>query len=195
MSVRYCLYPDCTHLNDDKGITDLCGCHLQDLLQAIKRKKRENPEAYRGKGAHKIRERLTRIEILLLLNVDERTIRDIVSKGKPPYSFEMVSLGKYENAEDRRRLKFSQFRSKYFTRVSRKKEALCSVFFIYHTKDDSSELVMFRTTSKHVAGELEKRMMPFIVTRLKEIVFAQQEYPFDEWLVHVSYDGHYYHDE
>lgn len=180
MSVAYCLYPNCTHLNDDEGITDLCGCHIQDLIQAIKRKKKENPNYYRGKGAHRIRERLTRIEILKLLNVDERDIRDIVSKGKPPYSFEMVSMGKYENAEDRRKLKSRQFKSKYFTKVRAGEKALCSVFFIHCTKDNSLELVMFRTRSKHVAGELEKRMATFIIPRLKEIVFAQQEYPFDE---------------
>ena len=195
MSVSLCLYPNCTHLNDDEGITDLCGCHIQDLIQAIKRKKKENPNYYRGKGAHKIRESLTRTEILELLNVDERVIRDIVSKGKPPYSFEMVSVGKYKNEEDRRKLKSRQFKSEYFTKVRASNKALCSVFFIHCTKDSSLELVMFRTRSKHVAGELEKRMMTFIIPRLKEIVFAQQEYPFSEWHLHVSYDGHCFHYE
>lgn len=195
MPVSYCLYPNCTHLNDDEGITDLCGCHIQDLIHAIKRKKKDNPNYCRGKGAHKIRERLTRTEILKLLSVDERTIRNIVSKGKPPYSFKMVPIGEYENAEDRRKLKFSQFKSRYFNMVSPRKEAFCSVFFIHTTKDDSLELVMFRTRSKHIAGELEKKMYTFIIPRLKEIIFAQQKYPFDEWLLHVSYDGHYYHDE
>ena len=196
MSVPHCLYPNCTHLNDDKGITDLCGCHIQDLIQAIKRKKKENPNYHRGKGAHKIREYLLRTEILELLNVDETTIRDIVSKVKPPYSFEMVSIGKYENAEDRQKLKFRQFKSEYFDMVRHAEKAFCSVFFVYHKKDDSSlELVMFRTRSKHVVGELEKRMATFIIPRLKEIVFAQQEYPFNEWRLHVSYDGHYFHYE
>jgi len=195
LSVSLCLYPNCTHLNDDKGITDLCGCHIQDLIQAIRRKKKENPDYYKGKGAHRIHESLTRTEILELLNVDERAIRDIVSKGKPPYTFEMVSIGKYKNEEDRRKLKSRQFKSEYFNMVGPSDRALCSVFFIYRTKEGSLELVMFRTRLKHIAGELDKRMAPFIIRRLKEIVFAQQEYPFSEWRLHVSYDGHYFHYE
>lgn len=195
MSVSICIYPNCTHVNDDEGITDLCGCHLQELIDAIKRKKKENPKFYGGKGPHKIRERLLRIEILKLLNVDERTIREIVSKVKPPYSFKLVPIGKYENDEDRQKLKSMQFKSKYYDGVRPSDNVFCSVFFIYYTPDDSLELVMFRTRSKHNAGELKKRMMTFIISRLKEIIFTQQNYPFDEWLLHVSYDGHYYHFE
>jgi hypothetical protein len=53
---------------------------------------------------------------------------------------------------------------------------------------------MFRTKSNHLAGELEKTMS-FTIPRLKEIVFAQDGYPFDEWDRHISYEGHYYHFE
>ena len=82
--LTYCLYPGCNHLNDDEGRTDLCGCHLQKLIKVIKRKKKEHPNFYRGVGVHKILERLTRTEILKLLNVDEETIRKVVSKANPP---------------------------------------------------------------------------------------------------------------
>ena len=193
MSASGCLYPNCAHLNDDKGRTDLCGCHLQELLNVIKRKKRENPNLYKGVSAHKLIERLTRTQILKLLEVDERTIRDVVSKTKPPYDFEMVTLGSYRDEENRRNLKFRQFKGKYFNMVRVKEMVFCSVFFVYRNKEGSTEMAMFRTRSKHPAGKLEKRMASVILPRLKEIIFAQQGYPFNEWDLHVSYDGHYYH--
>jgi len=195
LSSSQCLYPKCTHVNDDEGITDLCGCHVQDLIRAIERKKRENPDFFRGEGPHKIREHLTRIEILQLLNVDERTIRNIVSKAKPPYDFEMTTIGKYENEEERLNLKWAQFKSKYYNMIEPRAKAFCSVFFIHFNKDGALELLLFRTKSKHIASELEKKMAPFIIPRLKEIVFAQDGYPFIEWDRHISYEGHYYHYE
>jgi hypothetical protein len=186
------LYPGCTHVNDDEGKTDLCGCHVLDLIKAVERKKRENPYFFRGKSPHKIREHLTRIEILQLLNVDERTIRNIVSEAKPPYDFEMTTIGKYENERERLNLKFAQFKSKYYDMIEPRAKAFCSIFFIHYHGNDALELLMFRTKSKHIAGELEKTM-PFIIPRLKEIIFAQDGYPFDEWNRHISYEGHYYH--
>lgn len=195
MANSSCLYPRCTHVNDDEGITDLCGCHVQDLINAIERKKRENPNFFRGKGPHKIRELLTRIEILQLLGVDEKTIRNTVAKANPPYDFEMSVVGKYKNEKERLNLKFGQFKSSHYNMVGPRADVLCSVFFIHSNKKDELELLMFRTKSKHTAGELEKKMFSFIVPRLKEIVFAQEGYPFDEWTQHISHEGTYYHYE
>lgn len=188
------MYPKCTHVNDDEGKTDLCGCHVRDLIKAIERKKKENPYFFRGKGPHKIREHLTRIEILQLLNIDERTIRNIVSKAKPPYDFKMTTIGKYENEKERLNLKSAQFKSKYYNMIGPRAKAFCSIFFIHFNENDALELLMFRTKSKHIASELQKKM-PFIIPRLKEIVFAQDGYPFNEWARHISYEGHYYHYE
>jgi len=195
LSASRCLYPNCTHLNDDEGRTDLCGCHLQELLKIIKRKKRKNPNFYRGISLAKLIEQLTKTQILTLLNVEEGTIKNIVSKTKPPYDFDLVSLGIYRDEEDKRNLKIRQFKAKYFNMVGGKERVFCSVFFIYLNKKYATEMMMFRTRTKHLAGELEKRMISIIVPRLKEIIFAQQGYPLNEWDLHVSYDGHYYHYE
>ena len=192
--LTYCLYPGCNHLNDDEGRTDLCGCHLQKLIKVIKRKKKELPNFYRGVGVHKILERLIRTEILKLLDVDEETIRKVVSKAKPPYDFIMMQLGSYKNEKEKLNLKFRQFKSKHYNFVGRKEKVFCSVFFIYLDKKTANlKMVMFRTRSKHSAGELERKMFSVIIPRLKEIIFAQQGYPLDEWNKHVSYEGHYYH--
>ena len=181
-------------MNDDEGKTDLCGCHVQDLVKAIERKKKENPHFFRGKGPHKIREHLTRIEILQLLNVDEKAIRNIVSKARPPYDFEMTKIGKCENEKERLKLKSAQFKSEYYNMIGSRAKAFCSIFFVHFNENNALELLMFRTKSKHIASEIEKKM-PFIIPRLKEIVFAQVGYPFNEWGRHISYEGHYYHFE
>lgn len=183
------------HTNDDEGKTDLCGCHIQDLYNAIERKKRQHPDFFKGVSPQKIRDCLTKTEILQLLAVNERTIREIVFHAKPPYDFEMKSVGGYENEEERLNLKFGQFKSEHYNMVGPREKVFCSVFFIHFSENDALELLMFRTKSKHVAGELEKNMMTFLVPRLKEIIFAQDGYPFDEWHHHISYEGHWYHYE
>ncbi|MEM2144243.1 MAG: hypothetical protein QW279_02700 [Candidatus Jordarchaeaceae archaeon] len=193
VATSLCLYPKCAHLNDDEGRTDLCGCHLQELLNIINRRKRENPNIYKGTSVHKLVERLTRTEILKLLSVDEEAIRKIVSKAKPPYDFTMIPLGSYKSEDERRNLKFKQFKGEHYNMVGGKTCAFCSVLFIYLDREGVLKMAMFRTRSKHSASELERRMFSVIVPRLKEIIFAQQEYPLDEWDRHVSYEGHYYH--
>jgi len=125
--LRNCLYPGCTHVNDDPERTDLCGCHLLELLNSIKRLKKENPH-YKGVRYNKIIERLTRTQILKLLNVDEETIRKIVSKAKPPYDFEMIPLGTYHNEKERIRLKRSNLPEKYYNYVGKRELVYCSVF-------------------------------------------------------------------
>lgn len=88
-----------------------------------------------------------------LLNVGERTIRNIVSKAKPPYDFEMTTIGEYENEKERLKLKFAQFKSKYYNMIGPRAKAFCSIFFIHFNENDALELLMSRTKSKHLASE------------------------------------------
>ncbi|MCL5949058.1 MAG: hypothetical protein M1490_01100 [Candidatus Bathyarchaeota archaeon] len=93
-------------------------------------------------------------------------------------------------------LKERKFKSKYYHMITgRDAKAYCSIFFIHTLKDDKLELLMFRTKSKQGVAELEKKIHSFIIPRLKEIVFALDGHPFEEWLQHISYEGHYYHYE
>jgi len=76
----YLLYlPKLYPLKNDEERTNFCICYLRKLIKVTKRKERENPYFYRGVGVHKILERLTRTEILKLLDV-EGTIKETIRK-------------------------------------------------------------------------------------------------------------------
>ncbi|MCL5949057.1 MAG: hypothetical protein M1490_01095 [Candidatus Bathyarchaeota archaeon] len=71
------------------------------MYRAIEKKKRQNASYFKGKSPPKIRENLLRIEMLQLLGVDEKTIRNIVAKVEPPYDFELSAAGHYGDEKTR----------------------------------------------------------------------------------------------
>lgn len=171
-----------------------CGTHITRIQTAIAKRKSEDPDYRRGVGFSKLSERLTRMEILRLLGVDEDTVMKTVSKLKPPYDFKESLVGTFGNEDERRALKSAQFKGKHFLGGG-KTEAYCSVFLITSNDSGEQELVMFRTETKHPMGELQVKMSSTIMPRLKEILFARKGYPYREWADHVSYDGYDFHYE
>lgn len=189
-----CFVPGCTHANDSRGRSNLCGHHFSELLKRVNEKKSENPDWHRGKGGQRIIETLSRYSILKLLEISEATIRQAVANARLPLDFEEKLIGTFPHDPGLvRYMKYKAMPDKTFNGTIRSHAVLSSQFFtVFNEDEDTLALYRFTTKGKHLAGDLEKMAMKN-ARAFREILAARMPLPFDEAWQCVDFELDFYH--